>query len=128
MFPSGYIWVALGGALGATARYAVGLHLPVPQDVLLPWSTLCVNWGGSFILGLFSGFPSPHWLKSVDSYRLFITMGFCGGFTTFSTFTAELGLMLFSGRMPNALLYLFLSVIGSLVMFIAGFVLSRFVK
>ena len=75
--------VAVGGAAGAAARFAVTLWLAHRLGGPLPWGTLAVNVLGSFVLGVVVGFaPSP-------SVRALLGTGFCGGFTTFSTFAVE---------------------------------------
>ena len=81
--------VALGGALGTVARYLAGLAaLPFSQS--LPWGTVGINVVGSFVIGFFGTltladgrFPVP------ENVRLFVMVGFCGGFTTFSAFSLQ---------------------------------------
>lgn len=81
--------IALGGALGTLARFFVGLAAaPISQS--LPWGTIGINVAGSFIIGfvgtltLAGGrYPLP------ESLRLFAMVGFCGGFTTFSSFSLQ---------------------------------------
>lgn len=73
--------MALGGALGAMARFGVSTLLP---RIAFPWHTLLVNWLGSFILGaLFLPAGMDH------SWRLFVAVGFLGAFTTLSTYSVE---------------------------------------
>lgn len=83
------LWIAAGGAIGSMARYWIALWaLPVSRH--LPWGTIGINIVGSFIIGLFGTLtlesgrhPAPEWL------RLFVMVGFCGGFTTFSSFSLQ---------------------------------------
>lgn len=83
------IWIALGGALGSVSRYWIAVWaLPVSQS--LPWGTIGINVAGSFLIGLFGTLtleggrhPAPEWL------RLFVMVGICGGFTTFSSFSLQ---------------------------------------
>ena len=83
------LWIALGGALGSVARYWIGLWaLPVSRS--LPWGTIGINIAGSFIIGFFGTLtledgrhPAPEWA------RLFVMVGICGGFTTFSSFSLQ---------------------------------------
>jgi CrcB protein len=83
------LWIALGGALGSVARYWIALWaLPVSRT--LPWGTIGINVAGSFLIAFFgtltleSGrYPVP------ETARLLVMVGFCGGFTTFSSFSLQ---------------------------------------
>lgn len=84
--------VFLGGGIGSLLRYGIQELSRKPlADAAFPWGTFGVNVTGSFLIGLFYAlsfrFPIP------DEWRLFLTVGLCGGFTTFSTFSNE-GLLL----------------------------------
>jgi CrcB protein len=79
------LWIALGSALGGAARYGVGLWTAATLGDAFPWGTLIVNVVGSFVIGLVSG---PAWSLSNEA-RLFLTVGVCGGFTTFSAFSIQ---------------------------------------
>jgi len=74
------VWVALGAALGAPLRYLLGHFL---DGGSLPWGTILVNVGGSFLLGLFSA------LALSESATAFLGVGFCGALTTFSAFAVQ---------------------------------------
>lgn len=80
MSPGLVLGVAVGGGLGAVARYAAELALPVRR---FPVGTLLVNAAGSLLLGLLTGLVLAHHLT--DGWRVVLGTGFCGGFTTFST-------------------------------------------
>jgi CrcB protein len=86
----GYLWVALGGALGSVARYAcagVGVRL---LGATFPWSTLFVNVSGSFVIGLLAALTSAGGKPLVTGdARSFLMIGVLGGFTTFSSFSVE---------------------------------------
>ena len=102
------IWllVALGGAAGATARFGVSQAFAARDG--FPWATFGINVAGSLALGLLMGaFPSPD-----EAWRLraLLAIGFCGGFTTFSTFSYETVLLLQRGTPLPALGYAFGSV------------------
>lgn len=110
--------VALGGALGAAARYGVALWL---ADVAarFPWHTLAVNLVGSFALGALVA------LSMRDATRLLVLTGLLGGFTTFSTFSVEVLALFQSGRPVAALAYAGISVLGGVLCSLVGFGLAR---
>jgi len=90
---SAWLWVGLGGALGSMLRYGTGLLL-APAGSSFPWGTFAVNIIGSFIIGLLYGVAAQGHMPT--HWRLLLTTGFCGGFTTFSTFSYE-NLQYFTG-------------------------------
>ena len=83
-----YLWVALGAVFGAGSRYALGRYTAKILSPDLPYGTLIINVTGSFILGLFMiwtterVFADPRW-------RLIVAIGFCGSYTTFSSYAFE---------------------------------------
>lgn len=87
MWP-GVLWVALGGALGAAARYAVSTVALNRWGAALPYGTWLVNVGGSLLLGFVVGVATRN-AELSDTVRLLVGVGFCGAFTTFSTFAVE---------------------------------------
>lgn len=104
------IWlaVALAGGAGSVLRYAIGLALQ-RAPLGFPVGTLVVNVIGSFLLGVFA-----RWLSAPSfdpAWRIALTVGFCGGFTTFSTFSAELVSMAQEGRMMRAAAYVLASLL-----------------
>lgn len=94
--------VAGAGALGACARYGVGLWLP---DGRIPWATLAVNLAGSFLLGLLVALSLEGELLP-RAWRVPLSTGFLGAFTTFSTFSVETVRLLQAGDWRGALLNL----------------------
>ncbi len=83
-----YLFVALGGALGSIGRYAVSGLVATGFGETFPWGTLVVNVVGSFIIGFFATLTSPDGRLFVGgTTRQFVMTGFCGGFTTFSSFS-----------------------------------------
>lgn len=88
MAPREYLWVSLGGIVGACARYFLSRFVAKIAGTSFPWGTLFINITGSFILGLFlvytteRAFVDPRW-------RLLIAIGFCGAYTTFSSYAYE---------------------------------------
>lgn len=82
--------VAVGGALGAVARYWIsGWVSRIAAPSLFPWGTLVVNVSGSFVLGLFIGATAFGRLALSPNLRVFVAIGLLGAFTTFSTFAYE---------------------------------------
>ncbi|WP_308549986.1 fluoride efflux transporter CrcB [uncultured Porphyromonas sp.] len=112
--------VALGGALGSALRYLTALLLARHYTGSIPLATLVVNLVGCFLIGLLIGLCS----ETTHLRLLFIT-GFCGGFTTFSTFTAESYTMFREGAYGLALLYIAGSVLIGLLALGIGLYLSR---
>ena len=112
--------LALGGALGTLARYLVGLWA-APISQTLPWGTILINIAGSFLIGfvgtltLAGGrYPLP------EPLRLFLMVGFCGGFTTFSAFSLQSFDLIRNGAGLRAMLNVGLSVVLCLGAVAAG--------
>lgn len=116
--------VALGGALGATARYLV-IHL---STYLLghqfPYGTLIVNILGSFIMGILIETMALVWSASSEM-RLFLSVGILGAFTTFSSFSLDVAVLYERGRLLVALWYVLSSVAFSICALFAGLALMR---
>ena len=102
------IWaIALGGAAGTVSRYVLSLGMQ-RASAEFPMSTLLINVVGSFLIGMLSRTLTLPGDSPV--LRAALTIGFCGGFTTFSTFSAEFVAMVQQGRALRAVLYVVLSV------------------
>ena len=85
-----YAVVALGGALGTIARYAVSGLVANAFGETFPWGTLIINVVGSFVIGFFWTLTAPDGRLLVGApTRQFVMTGFCGGFTTFSSFSLQ---------------------------------------
>ena len=112
-FRKGAPWVALGGAAGAVVRYALSVILPATTTLTLvdlPWGTLAANFLGCLILGVLTGY----WDERPPKYaqcKLVLGTGFCGGFTTMSTFTSEIAAIIGAGFPLEALKYVTASVL-----------------
>jgi fluoride exporter len=115
------LWVALGGGAGATARFQLSGWATTWTHATFPWGTLAVNVAGSAILGFLLRTLPPE-PRSVR-LRALLTIGFCGGFTTFSTFDLEMFTLLAEGRHAVAAGYATLSV-GSCVAGVLGGLLA----
>lgn len=114
-----YILVFIGGGIGSLARYIVGLVSKnyLPQN--FPYATMLSNALSAFILGILMSYL---FLKSGnEQQRLLIAVGFCGGFSTFSTFTYETFELLKTGNYAMAIGNIFLNLIVSMLLFVAGY-------
>jgi len=123
-----YVFVGVGGALGAMARYA--LNVALQRGVNFPWGTLSANLLGCLILGVIAQLvASSEWFNSAgiipDQYRLLFAVGFCGSFTTLSTLVMELHTMLQRNEIFASFAYVLVSVAGGFAFFLAGFMLMR---
>jgi CrcB protein len=85
-----YVWIAIGSALGGMARYWCSGFAALLIGETFPWGTLIVNVVGSFIIGFFATLTGPGGRIFVGSgVSQFVMIGFCGGFTTFSSFSLQ---------------------------------------
>ncbi len=106
-----YLWVALGSAIGGVARYALTKFL-LPTSVHFPSSTVLINILGSFVIGFFGTLTVSGGRFAVpESLRMFVMVGICGGFTTFSAFSLQSFDMMRAGMWGKALLNIGLSVV-----------------
>ena len=118
--------IAFGAGCGAVLRWGLGLKLNALFPAI-PLGTLAANLLGGYIVGLavayFAQMPglSPEW-------RLLIITGFCGGLTTFSTFSVEIVTLLQQGRMMVAMSAIGIHVVGSLLMTLAGIATWQWLK
>jgi CrcB protein len=83
-----YFLVSTGAAFGGALRYGISSYIQKHISVIFPYGTLVVNVVGSFILGIIMFYLNDKELIGSE-FRIFLTIGFCGGFTTFSTFSYE---------------------------------------
>ena len=118
--------ISLGASLGAISRWFLGLALN-GLFPLIPFGTLAANLIGGYLIGLalgvlsFFSFVAPEW-------RLFITTGFLGGLTTFSTFSAEVAMLLQEQRFAAAIVVVGLHVGGSLLLTLFGMATATALK
>lgn len=119
------LFIGVGSFLGGIARYLVkvGCGKLFPAATL-PLGTMVANVAGCFLIGLFYGIASRHTTMSQDML-MFLTVGFCGGFTTFSTFMNENMSMIQGGELFNSLLYAVLSLVLGLAFLYLGTLASR---
>jgi CrcB protein len=83
-----YLWISLGAIVGASSRYIVGRFIARSVSATFPYGTLLINITGSFILGLFLVWSTERALAD-PRWRLMIAIGFCGSYTTFSSYAFE---------------------------------------
>ena len=118
------IWyIALGSAIGGALRYLVGGWVQRLAGPAFPTGTLLVNVSGSLLLGFLLRWASHPPSLSAE-LRAFLTVGLCGGYTTFSTYSAESVTLLQDGQWGKALTYVAASVALSLAATAAGFALG----
>jgi CrcB protein len=125
-----YLWVALGSAIGGSARYMLSGVVANWLGAAFPWGTLIVNVTGCFVIGIFNTLTGPDGILLMPTnIRLFVMVGMCGGYTTFSSFSLEGLNLMRSGEWLSAGLYVLASVIFCLVGVwlghVAGLLLNR---
>lgn len=112
-----YFWVAIGGALGSVARFAMAQNI---SSTRFPYATLAANLIAAFILGLLAAAVAKHSLTL--SAKWWGITGFCGGLSTFSTFSNENFLLLKANQYEALLLNIALNVVGCLLAVWVGYV------
>jgi CrcB protein len=121
-----YLSIALGGALGACARYGAGSLAVRLLGHGYPFGTLFVNIIGSFAMGMLIEYLALRWSPSPE-VRSFLVTGFLGAFTTFSTFSLDVAVQVQKGAYLTAGGYIMLSVFLSIAGLFAGLHLMRLV-
>lgn len=111
--------IFFGGGLGSVLRYALQLAFSSCSVLCpFPWSTFCINVLGSFLIGVFYALSARFNLG--EEMRLMLTVGLCGGFTTFSTFSNESLALIKSGQWAAFGLYAVLSVVAGILAVLGG--------
>ena len=118
------IVVALGGALGAVSRYTIGVIAVNRWGALVPWGTFSANCVGCFIIGLFMMLVLNR-LEINPLWRMLIVTGFCGGLTTFSSFSYESLRLLQSGEHWLALGNVALNMVAGFTLTLLGMFAAR---
>lgn len=119
-----YLIVFLGGGIGAMLRHGVNVAAARALGTNFPFGTLTVNVTGSLVMGLLAAYfgfksgASQHW-------RLFLTTGILGGYTTFSAFSLDVAVLYERGELGLAFLYVLLSVLVSIAALFGGLLLIR---
>lgn len=116
--------IGTGGFIGSVARYFLsGLNLNIDY-LSIPFGTLLVNITGSFIIGFLTGISERSTILTTE-WRLFLMVGLCGGFTTFSSFTNENLMLLHNGQFLSIFLYTGLSIFLGFIAVFFGYALTN---
>ena len=110
--------VGMGGFLGSVLRYLIG-KIPVNETMTFPIKTFAINLIGSFIIGILAAL-SVKYSSLNPRLVLFLKVGFCGGFTTFSTFALETSDLMQKGQTSIAVVYAVLSAVLGVLCVIGG--------
>jgi CrcB protein len=121
-----YLAISLGGILGANSRYLIADWAAQRFGASFPYGTFIINISGSFLLGFFMAFLQDRAFIH-PNYRLFFATGFCGAYTTFSTFTYESLRLWQDGSFLLAITNLFGSLVVGMFGVFLGFVFGRMI-
>jgi len=113
------LWIGLGGFIGANARYFLGRAIIERYGSAFPWGTLTVNVIGSLMIGIVLEFIAQRVIEN-PAYRLFLVVGFLGGFTTLSTFAFETVSLLEDDKWARAIAYVLASNVVAIAACFAG--------
>jgi CrcB protein len=119
-----YVWVALGGGVGAVTRYAVGQWIVSRAGTGFPLHTLLINVTGSLAIGIVLTLLTERLLVD-PAWRLLLVVGFLGGYTTFSSYTYEALALVEAGEVGSALAYALFSNVVGLGAALLGIVIAR---
>lgn len=118
------LYIFLGGGLGSVFRYLLHLLINGKGPVLgFPWSTFTINITGSLLIGIFYALSTRFNLS--NETRLFLTVGLCGGFTTFSTFSSESLFLFKEGLYGTLTAYILSSIVLGILAVLAGVYLTN---
>ena len=120
-----YLWVGLGGAIGAMGRFGLGSAIGRVWANSFPVATLLVNVLGAVLMGLFMGAVARLSPTASEPARLFVAVGVLGRFTTFSSFSLETVMLIERGQALSAAGYVVLSVVVCLAGLYLGLLVTR---
>ena len=115
-----YLLIALFGAFGTVARFSVIQITPKFFQTVFPIGTIIVNLLGCFLIGLVSGILDTKFISIDENFKNYITIGFLGGFTTFSSFSQDFFNLINNSSYLLSFGYIFVSVFFGLLMFYIG--------
>lgn len=121
-----YILVSAGAAVGGAFRYGISNYIQRHISVIFPYGTLVINVIGSFILGITMFYLNEKELIGSE-FRLFLAVGFCGGFTTFSAFSYETINLFRDAEFGLAIFNVFLNVILCLIGIYLAYLISKLI-
>jgi CrcB protein len=116
--------IAIGAAAGGVSRFYLTVAMQQRFGDGFPWGTLLINITGSLLLGFLIRYATATPNMSLE-LRLMLTTGFCGGYTTFSTYSYETAVMLENGSYGRAAIYALGSVVLGVLAVFAGFMIAR---
>lgn len=118
------LFIGLGGFIGTVLRYLSGQYVSklFPQE--FPYATLCINLIGCLAIGLVYGYFDKS-LTNTSTWKSFLAVGVCGGYTTFSAFSIENLQLLRDGHFGSAILYIFISLIAGLALTFGGYMAMK---
>lgn len=119
-----FLLIGMGGFIGSIARYILSKINLYIDFMSIPIGTLLVNVLGSFVIGFLTGYADKSPLLTLE-WRLFLMVGLCGGFTTFSSFTNENLTLLHNGQYASVFIYTGLSVFFGFIAVYLGFITSN---
>src|ERR1700727_1598584 len=121
-----YLWVALGGALGTTARYWLSTVVARAFGETFPWGTLIINVTGSLVIGFFAALTGPDGrVVASSTVRQFVMIGICGGYQAFSSFSLQTLNLVNDGEWFRAGANIVLSVLLCLIAVWGGVILAN---
>ena len=121
-----YLLIVACGGLGSLARYLLGLSITERYGARFPWGTLTINVLGSFVIGFFAALTGPDGRFFIGTTaRQFVTVGICGGYTTFSSFSLQTLNLANDGEWFPAVANISLSVLLCLLAVALGYAIAN---
>jgi fluoride exporter len=114
-----YLYISLGAIAGAISRYQIDAWIRPQISSSFPWPTLLINVSGSLLIGMLASL-----LPDRNDLRLLLMVGFCGSYTTFSTYSLEIVKLMQTGKASMAISYLVLSALLAPIACYLGYILT----
>ena len=120
------LYIGIGGMFGSIARYLTGQFFNRYFTDPLPVGTLVVNIAGAFLIGVIIGMGERYrWFT--EPWHFFLAVGFCGSFTTYSTFAYENYTLIKGGHLSTLVFYITISLVAGILLAWGGYVLSKWI-